>query len=80
MSRRILFFRHSLSELGELVQSCKDAVTEAKAREAAASGGGGGGADKKDQDASSEPASATASGAEGETTTSPTDVVDMTTD
>ena len=33
MSRRILFFRHSLSELDEKVESCTAAVAEAKKRE-----------------------------------------------
>ena len=33
MSRRILFFRHTLSELDDMVESCCQAVAEAKKRE-----------------------------------------------
>jgi hypothetical protein len=38
MSRRILFFRHTLAELDEMVESCSEAVAEAKKREACGSG------------------------------------------
>lgn len=33
MSRRILFFRHSVSELDQMVESCSQAVAEAKRRQ-----------------------------------------------
>ena len=37
MSERVLYFRHPLSELDKMVESCAEAVAEAKKREAAGS-------------------------------------------